>query len=104
MHKSNLEKKAHYYILYRFYGKLLTDKQQQYFQNYFFGDLSLNEVAIMFNISRNAIHDSLVKTMKALDEYEEKLNLYQKYQARKKIYNQHQEMEFVINLEEIDKI
>lgn len=104
MNNSQLEKKEHYYILFRFYSCLLTSKQQKYFHEYFFNDLSLQEIAQLFQISRNAIHDSLTKTMKLLDDYEDKLSLYRKYKERKKIYDQHQKMEFVIKLEEIDKI
>ena len=43
-------------ILYDYYGELLTDKQRLYFEDYYFNDLSLQEIA----------------------DYEEKLKLYEK--------------------------
>lgn len=99
-----LKKLEHYYSLYALYHSLLTEKQQKYFREYFFNNLSLQEIAKTLKVSRNAVSDSLQKTMKLLDDYEKKLHLYQKYQARKKIYDKHSDCEFVLKLQEIDKI
>lgn len=104
MSSLHLEKVEHYYSLFAFYHPLLTNKQQEYFHEYFFNNLSLQEIADLLKVSRNAVHDSLVKTMKLLDDYEKKLQLYKKYQARKKIYDKHSEYQFVSKLQEIDKI
>lgn len=104
MSKLDLAKVEHYYSLYTLYNPLLTSKQQKYFHQYFFKNLSLQEIAGLFKVSRNAVYDSLVKTMKLLDDYEKKLQLFKKYQARKKIYDQNQEHDFVLKLQEIDKI
>ena len=46
-------------ILYDYYGELLTDKQQNYFKDYYFDNLTLSEISENYNISRNAIHKSL---------------------------------------------
>lgn len=100
----HLEKLEHYYSLFAFYHPLLTDKQQKYFREYFFNNMSLQEIAKTQKISRNAVSDSLQKTMKLLDDYEKKLQLFKKYQARKKIYDKHLDSEFVAKLQEIDKI
>lgn len=99
-----LAKLEHYYSLFAFYHPLLTDKQQKYFREYFFNNLSLQEIAKSLKVSRNAVSDSLQKTMKLLDQYEKKLQLYKKYQARKKIYDKHTDCQFVLKLQEIDKI
>lgn len=99
-----LEKVEHYYSLFAFYHPLLTKKQQKYFREYFFNNLSLQEIADLLQVSRNAAYDSLAKTMKLLDDYEEKMQLYKKYQARKKIYDKNSDYQFVSKLQEIDKI
>lgn len=104
MSNLQLKKLEHYYSLYALYHPLLTEKQQKYFREYFFNNLSLQEIAKTLKVSRNAVSDSLQKTMKLLDDYEKKLHLYQKYQARKKIYDKHSDCEFVLKLQEIDKI
>lgn len=104
MSKLDLEKIEHYYSLFAFYHPLLTNKQQKYFHEYFFNNLSLQEIAVLTKVSRNAVYDSLLKTMKILDNYEKKLHLYKKYQARKKIYDKHADSQFIIELQKIDKI
>ena len=57
-------------ILYDYYGELLTDKQKNYFKDYYFDNLTLSEISENYNISRNAIH-------KSLKEIEEKLFYYE---------------------------
>ncbi|HHU55359.1 MAG TPA: hypothetical protein GXZ48_01520 [Acholeplasmataceae bacterium] len=73
-----LDKKNYYNSLFDYYGKLLTPKQQEYFKNYYFEDLSLAEIANIHDVSRNAIHDQLNKIYQILDNYEEKLQLHAK--------------------------
>lgn len=104
MSRLDLTKIERYYSLFTLYQRLLTTKQQEYFRQYVFQNLSLQEISERFFISRNAVYDSLIKTIDILDDYEQKLQLFKKYQARKKIYDQHQEYQFVLKLQEIDKI
>jgi predicted DNA-binding protein YlxM (UPF0122 family) len=82
-----LEKKEHYINLYDFYEPLLSEKQQEYFRQYYFEDWSLAEIAEQYQVSRNAIFDHLRKIAILLDQYEEKLGLARKYQKRKEIYD-----------------
>lgn len=82
-----LEKKEHYINLYDFYESLLSEKQQEYFRQYYFEDWSLAEIAEQYQVSRNAIFDHLRKIAILLDQYEEKLGLARKYQKRKEIYD-----------------
>lgn len=64
--------------LYDYYGELLTEKQQEYFEEYYFNNLSLSEIAENSNISRNAVHKQLKEAVKKLEYYEEKLRLMKK--------------------------
>ncbi len=73
-----MEKRDYLIILYDLYGELLNDKQQQYFEEYYFNNLSLGEISENLNISRNAIHKSLQSVEEKLQFYEEKLKLYKK--------------------------
>jgi hypothetical protein len=66
-----------YYVeLFDYYGDLFTDKQKEYFIDYYFNNLSLQEIAENNSVSRNAVHKNLKEIVKKLDYYEEKLNLY----------------------------
>jgi uncharacterized protein len=64
--------------LYDFYGSLLTDKQRDYFENYYFNNLSLGEMAENYGVSRNAIHKQLKIVEERLKYYEENLELLKK--------------------------
>ncbi len=64
--------------LYDLYFELLTDKQKEYFEEYYFDDFSISEIAENHEISRNAVHDQLKKVIKNLEDYELKLGLLKK--------------------------
>ena len=65
-------------ILYDYYGELLTNKQKLYFEDYYFSNLSLQEIAENNNVSRNAVHNSLKDIISKLKYFEDKLKLYEK--------------------------
>ena len=64
--------------LYDIYGLLLTDKQRMYFEEYYFMDLSLQEIADNYEISKNGVFDQIKRTIHTLELYEEKLMLSKK--------------------------
>lgn len=72
-------------MLYDFYGELLTDKQKEIFELYYLNDLSLYEISSQYNISRQAVSDSIKRTEKSLLHYEEKLSLIEKYLNQRKV-------------------
>lgn len=75
-----------YYInLFDYYEELFTEKQKEYFKDYYFNNLTLQEISENNNVSRNAIHKSLNEITKKLDYYEEKLKLYENGNKIKKI-------------------
>ncbi len=77
-----MEDIVYYNNLYDIYGSLLTDKQQEYFEDYYFNNLSLSEMAENYEVSRNAIFKQIHIVTDKLVQYEEKLSLYEK---RKKL-------------------
>ncbi len=73
-----LEKREKLIELYDLYSPLLTDKQRGYFENYYFDDLSISEIALNYNISRNGVYDQLKRVENSLIDYESKLKLAEK--------------------------
>lgn len=65
-------------MLYDFYGELFNDKQREYFEEYYFNNLSLSEIGEKLGVSRNAIHKVIQAVEEKLNFYEEKLKLYKK--------------------------
>lgn len=73
-----MEKLIYLNNLYDLYGVLLTEKQQIYFEEYYFNNLSFGEISEKYNISRNASFKQLKIIEEKLNEYEKKLNLLAK--------------------------
>lgn len=65
--------------LFDYYGEMLTEKQQAYFKDYYFNNLTLAEIAENENVSRNAIHKQIKDAENKLVHYEKSLKLYEKY-------------------------
>ena len=81
-----MEEVLYYTELFDFYGTLLTEKQQNYFKDYYFNNLSLSEIAENYEITRNAIHNQLREAKENLEYYEKNLQLIDKQKKVKKIY------------------
>lgn len=71
--------------LYDLYGELLTEKQQNYFEDYYFSNLSLSEIAENMEVSRNAVHNQIKDAEEKLSYYELHLHLYERNQKIKKV-------------------
>lgn len=73
-----MDKMIYYNYLYDYYSNLLTDRQKSYFEDYYFKNLSLSEIALNNNVSRNAVHGQIKIVLEKLDFYEKNLGLYEK--------------------------
>ena len=69
----NLEERVQIAILTKYYGKMLTDRQQSILNMYVDNNLSLSEVSEELGISRQAVKDALDNSMLTLKQTEEKL-------------------------------
>ncbi len=73
-----MEKFVYLSLLFDIYGDLLTEKQQKYFKDYYFDNLSYGEMSDKYSVSRNALFHQLKLIEKKLLFYEEKLKIYTK--------------------------
>jgi len=71
--------------LYDYYKDLFTDKQKMYFEDYYWNNLSLSEIADNNNVSRNAVHNQLKIIEERLEELESILKLSEKREKILKI-------------------
>ncbi len=72
-------------LLYDFYGELLNDHQKSIYEDYVYNDIGLSEIAEERGISRQGVHDLIKRCNKALEEYEAKLHLVEKFEETKKL-------------------
>lgn len=98
---NSLEKTLGVIGLYDLYQALLTEKQKEYFESYYFDNYSITEISENLNVSRNAVHDQLKKTVNKLNDFEKKLSLREIEKDRSKIINKLLE---VSKDEEINKL
>lgn len=82
--ENRLEKTNRINLLFAFYERLLTDKQQTFLKYYFHDDFSLGEIAAEFEISRQAVYEHIKRAEQVLENYEEKLGLLSKHEDRNK--------------------
>lgn len=85
-----MERNVEISMLCQIYGKLLTEKQYEFINDYYNNDLSLSEIAENENITRQAVRDIIKKGEKKLFEYEEKLLFM------KKTMNQEKQIENIL--------
>ena len=96
-----MEEVFYYNELYDLYGSLLTDKQRKYFEDYYFNNLSLSEMAEDYDVSRNAIFKQLHNVVDKLMEYESKLHLYERKMKIINIMEKNKDKELEKILEEL---
>ena len=96
-----MKREVYLTILYDYYSGLLTEKNCQYFENYYFLNLSLAEIAENLNVSRNAIHKQLKLIEDKLVEYESILKLYDKDLKIKEIIEEEKDPLLKKKLEEL---
>jgi hypothetical protein len=87
-----MEKFVEITYLYDFYQTLLTEKQRELISSYYFDDLSLGELALQHEISRQSVFDTIKKAQQKLLDLEQKLQLWSKYQKQEKIIKHMKEL------------
>ena len=70
-------------LLAELYKSLLTQKQQKMLKDFLDNNLSISELAVEYNSTRQAVNDLLKRTFKTLEEYENKLGLLNKLESIK---------------------
>ncbi len=74
-----MEKIVEQGLLYDFYGALLTEHQRMIYEEAVLNDMSLSEIAEIAGISRQGVHDLIKRCDRALEEYENKLHLMERF-------------------------
>ena len=82
----NIEKRLKINELLRIYGAMLTPRQREILMHRYYDDCSFGELAIEFNISRQAVLNFEIKAVRALMKYEKKLGVYAREQKIKELF------------------
>jgi predicted DNA-binding protein YlxM (UPF0122 family) len=96
-----MEEVLYFNELYDLYSGLLTDKQREYFEDYYFNNLSFSEMAENYEVSRNAIFKQIHIVTDKLEEYERILKLHEKRKKLEEIIKNCDNSELKNSLEEL---
>jgi len=80
-----MDKQDKLILLFDYYGDLLSESQKNYFESYYFDNLSLSEIGENYNVSRNAISKELKLATEKLNNFDIKLHLVKKDDELRKI-------------------
>lgn len=75
-----INKKIYLTRLFDFYGNLLTSNQQEIMDMYCNYDWSLGEISEKKDISRQAVYDTVKRSEEKLEDFETKLNLFNRFE------------------------
>lgn len=82
-----MDKSIEMTMLYDIYGKLLTIKQQQIFEEYYLYNLSLREIAENRKISYQGVRDSIKSSENMLKNFEDKIHMHDLLERVEMAYN-----------------
>ena len=74
----DIDEKLNVSELLRVYGALLTSHQAEIMRQYYDCDISLFEIASDLDVSRQAVRDVLVRSVKTLKDVDKKTSPYRK--------------------------
>lgn len=78
-----MDNRLYLICLYDIYGELLTKKQQECFEEYYFNNLTLSEISENYEVSRTAIHNQIKESEEKIKYYESILKIHEKNQKIK---------------------
>ena len=95
----NIEERVQITILSKYYGKLLTDRQQDILKMYVDNNLSLSEVSEELGISRQAVKDALDNAITTLKNTEEKLQFISRDDNIKKQIEENKNLDMMTKIQ-----
>lgn len=87
--------------IYEIYKGLLTEREQDYFENYYFEDYNLQEIADNNEVSKSYVGKYINGIEEKLNNYEEVLKIYDKTNKIRNIIKYTDDLEVKVKIEEI---
>lgn len=87
--------------IYEIYKGLLTDREQDYFENYYFEDYNLQEIADNNKVSKSYVGKYINGIEEKLNNYEEILKIYDKTNKIRNAIKYTDDLEVKVKIEEI---
>ncbi len=97
-------KNLDFVLLLDVYECMLTERQRELMEYYYWEDMSLGEISENSGITRQAVRDSIKRAEQTLSGLEEKLGLAEKIVKCKSIFNEISELSAKRKSENFEKI
>ena len=81
-------KDLNFAVLLEVYGSVLTEKQRNAAELYYWEDMSLGEIALEMNDTRQAVRDGIKRSEQKLTELEENIGLASRITEIKRIFGE----------------
>ena len=95
----NIEERVKVAILVKYYGKILTERQQTILEMYVDNNLSLQEVSEELGISRQAVKDAIDNAIQTLNSTEEKLGFVARDEKLKNIIEDNKQLDMLTKIQ-----
>ena len=89
-----LERRVYVNALYDLYGPLLTERHRKVYEMRYFSDLSLGEIAETLEITRQAVHILVNRTVERLLRFEQELDVVARIE---RLEDRIQELELLVS-------
>ena len=96
-----MDKQDKLILLFDYYGDLLSDSQKNYFESYYFDNLSLSEIGENYNVSRNAVSKDLKLATEKLNNFEDKLKIISRDDKLRKLASKIEDNDLKEKIEKI---
>ena len=87
--------------LYEIYKDLLSDRERDYFENYYYEDYNLQEIADNYEVSKSYVGKYINEIQDKLKKYEDALKLVYKFNKIRQIIDEEENEVLKLKIEEI---
>ncbi len=87
--------------LYEIYKELLSDRERDYFENYYYEDYNLQEIADNYGVSKSYVGKYIGEITDKLEKYENALKVVDKFDKIRKIIEEEENPVLKFKIEEI---
>ena len=87
--------------LYEIYKELLSDRERDYFENYYYEDYNLQEIADNYEVSKSYVGKFIGEITDKLEKYENALKVVDKFDKIRKIIEEEENPVLKFKIEEV---
>lgn len=96
-----MKEREYILALYEIYKELLSDREKDYFENYYYEDYNLQEIADNYEVSKSYVGKYINEIESKLKKFEKALKLHDKFNRIRSIIDEEENEVLKIKIEEI---